>query len=108
MNRITAIAKFQDHAEQDVLIRLEKLEGVFLAGLQDIRIIKSELKKGTNGNTGLEKLLDAKVVAELLGETEKWVYRQAKAHLLPSIKIGKYWKFSPSALQKWLVERQTP
>jgi excisionase family DNA binding protein len=92
----------------DVLARLEKLEDSFLMGLQEIRAVKSELKKQADSMSGLEKLLDAKTVAELLGEKERWVYQQAKAKKIPSIKLGKYWKFSPSQLQKWLERKYTP
>jgi excisionase family DNA binding protein len=86
----------------DVLARLEKLEDSFLTALQEIRAVKSELKARTDSAPALEELLGAKKVAEVLGETEEWVYRQAKAKKIPSIKLGKCWKFSPSQLQKWL------
>ncbi|HEV8722842.1 MAG TPA: helix-turn-helix domain-containing protein [Candidatus Binatia bacterium] len=89
-------------AGADILARLERLEDSFLIGLQDIRAIKAELKKQTETTPGLEKLLDAKKVAELFGENERWVYQQAKKKQIPSIRLGKYWKFSPSALQRWL------
>lgn len=89
----------------DVLARLEKLEDSFLTGLQEIRAVKSELKKQADSISGLEKLLDAKAVAELLGEKERWIYQQAKAKKIPSVKLGKYWKFSPSQLQKWLEKK---
>jgi excisionase family DNA binding protein len=56
---------------------------------------------------GLEELLGAKKVAMILGETEQWVYQQAKAKKIPSIKLGKHWKFSPSQLQKWLERKHT-
>ncbi len=76
-------------------------------------LIREEIAAAMNGNghapkASLEKLLDAGEVAQLLGETEQWVYRQAKTKKLPSIKLGKYWKFSPAQLQKWLERKQTP
>ena len=91
----------------DLVMRLERLEDTLLAGLQDIRAVKAELKKQTDTTPTLEKLLDAKTVAELLGENERWVYQQAKKKEIPSIRLGKYWKFSPSELQKWLVRKQS-
>jgi excisionase family DNA binding protein len=91
----------------DVLTRLERLEDSFITGLQEIRAVKSELKKQADSISGLEKLLDVKTVAELLGEKERWVYQQAKAKKIPSIKLGKYWKFSPSQLQKWLERKNS-
>ena len=92
----------------DLLARLEKLEDSFLLTLQEIRAIRLELATQKEPRAGLEKLLDANDVAALLGETERWVYRQAKTKKIPSIKLGKYWKFSPVQLQKWLDRKQTP
>ena len=91
----------------DILARLEKLEDSFLTALQEIRAVKSDLKRA-DSLPCLEKLLDAKEVANILGETEEWIYRQAKTKKMPSIKLGKYWKFSPVQLQKWLDRKQTP
>ena len=104
---IIPIKKHEQSAGPDILARLEKMEDSFLTGLQEIRAVKSELKKREDSVSGLEKLLDAKAVAELLGEKEQWVYRQAKAKKIPSVKLGKYWKFSPSQLQKWLERKYT-
>jgi excisionase family DNA binding protein len=67
-----------------------------------------EIRAREDSAASLEQLLDVKQVAELLGETEQWVYRQAQTKKMPSIKMGKYWKFSPSQLQKWLERKQTP
>jgi excisionase family DNA binding protein len=105
--KIVHIRKAHDRPAQDVLARLEKLEDSLLADLQDIRAVKAELKKQADTTPGLEKLLDAKTVAELLGENERWVYQQAKKKQIPSIRLGKFWKFSPSALQKWLERKNS-
>jgi len=77
---------------------------------EELKSLIREVLAESNGNghaprPSLEKLLDVGEVAQLLGETEHWVYRQAKMKKIPSIKLGKYWKFSPSQLQKW-VERK--
>jgi excisionase family DNA binding protein len=90
----------------EIVSRLERLEDSFLTGLQEIRAVKAELQKQADTTPGLEKLLDAKTVAELLDESERWVYQQAKKKQIPSIRLGKYWKFSPSELQKWLDRQQ--
>jgi len=80
---------------------------------EELKSLIREVLAERNGNghalgPSLETLLDAGEVAKLLGETEQWVYRQAKIKKLPSIKLGKYWKFSPVQLQKWLDRKQTP
>src|SRR6266508_2464237 len=98
-NRILPI-KSQARAGEDIQARLDKLEGSFLTSLQEIRSIKAELKKKADQSPTLEKLLDVKAVAELLGESDKWVYSRAKTGKIPSLRLGKYWKFSPSALKK--------
>jgi excisionase family DNA binding protein len=92
----------------DVVARLEKIEAFFLSSLQEIRSAKSELRKQTFPPSTLERLLDAKEVAAILGANERWIYQQAKAGKIPSIRMGKYWKFSPSALQKWIERQSNP
>ena len=79
MADIIPIKKPESPARTDILARLEKLEDSFLTALQEIRAVKSELKTRADSMPSLEKLLDAKEVAELLGEKERWVYQQAKA-----------------------------
>jgi excisionase family DNA binding protein len=91
----------------EIMGRLEKLEDFLLTGLQELHAVKAELKKQVDTTPGLEKLLDAKTVAELLGQTERQIYQQAKKKEIPSIRLGKYWKFSPSALQKWLEKKNS-
>lgn len=91
----------------DLQARLEKLEDSLLAAVQEMRAVKSELRKQSDHPTGLEKLLDASEVAEKLGQAERWIYQQVKAKKMPAIKLGKYVKFSPPELQKWLERKQT-
>ena len=78
---------------------------IYPGSLQDIRAIRTELKSQADVTPGLEKLMDAKTVAQVLGENERWVYEQAKKKQIPAIQLGKYWKFSPSQLTKWLDQK---
>jgi excisionase family DNA binding protein len=89
----------------DAMARLEKLEDSLISSLQDVRSIKAELRKETDESPTLEKLMGADEVAKHLGESERWVYQQVKAKKMPAIRIGKFVKFSPSALQKWIEQR---
>jgi len=91
----------------DILSRLERLEDAFIAGLQEIREAREQLKKNSNGRPTLDKLLDAEEVAALLGVDLNYVYAQARANKMPSIKLGKYRKFSPSQLAKWLERKNS-
>jgi excisionase family DNA binding protein len=71
-------------------------------------VVREEIKAALNGNGSLEPLLGAEEVAKILGVDLRDVYRQARTKKIPSIKVGKYWKFSPAELQKWLERKNTP
>src|SRR5262249_37628586 len=88
----------------EALSRLDKLEDVLLAQIQELRGIKSEIQKHVV-NGSLEPLLGAEQVAQILGVDVGHVHAQARSRKIPSIMVGKYRKFSPSALKKWLDRR---
>jgi excisionase family DNA binding protein len=90
----------------ETLSRLEKLEDALLAQIQEVRCVKAEIQKQANGAT-LDPLLDAEQVAQILGVDVAHVHSQARNRKIPSVKIGKYWKFSPSALKKWLERKNS-
>jgi excisionase family DNA binding protein len=92
----------------EILSRLEKLEDAFLAGLQEVRCIHGEIQKQGAQTATLEPLLEADKVAEILGVDVGYVYSQARAKQIPSVKLGKYRKFSPSQLKKWLERKSSP
>ena len=82
--------------------RLDSLESALLAFLHEVRSVKAQIKENTKSTDTLEPLLEAEDVAKLLGVDCAYVYSQAAAGKIPSFKIGKYRKFSPSQLKKWL------
>jgi excisionase family DNA binding protein len=86
----------------EILTRLEKLEDAFLRGVQEVRCIRSEIQKRGAKTDNLEPLLEAEKVAEILGVDVGYVYTQARANKIPSVKFGKYRKFSPTKLKIWL------
>lgn len=92
----------------ETLTRLENLESSFLSLLQEIRTIKAEIQKQANGDQPIDPLLEAEEVAKILGVEVAYVYSQARGKKIPSIKIGKYRKFSPAQLKKWLERKNTP
>jgi excisionase family DNA binding protein len=55
---------------------------------------------------GFDKLLTPEDVAELLGTSRLFVIRQSRSGKLPAIKLGKVWRFRPSALRSWLAEQE--
>jgi excisionase family DNA binding protein len=80
---------------------VEKLESTLLDLVKELHSLRADLQKRSNEET-LEDLLEAEDVARILGVEIAYVYSQARAHKIPSVKIGKYRKFSPTALKKWL------
>jgi len=80
---------------------------VLLSELQEVRSIKGEIQKQTNGNLSLESLLDAEQVAQILGVDTAYVHAQARAKKIPSIKLGKYRKFLPSQIKRWLERKNS-
>ena len=49
-----------------------------------------------------EPLLTDVQVAQMLRLHQKTVQKLARNGEIPAIRIGRYWRFSPSALQRWI------
>jgi excisionase family DNA binding protein len=90
----------------EALSRLEKLEDALLAQIQEVRCIRMEIQKQA-GNGSLEPLLGAEQVAQILGVDIGHVHAQARSRKIPSIMVGKYRKFVPSAIKKWIERRNS-
>ncbi|MFQ5903652.1 MAG: helix-turn-helix domain-containing protein [Candidatus Binatia bacterium] len=86
----------------EILERLNKIEGAFLTGLQEIRLVREEIQKRANQTPRLEPLLDAEQLAKILGLNRTFIYSGARSGKIPSVKIGKYLRFSPAQIKKWL------
>jgi excisionase family DNA binding protein len=50
-------------------------------------------------------LWDPKMTARRLGVPVSWVYAKAAGGVLPSVKVGKYLRFRPEAIEAWLRSR---
>ena len=85
-----------------LIAQLEKLETGILASLQDVRSVKTELLKESSKVQALEPLLDAEALAKILGVDTAYVYSQARARQIPSVRLGKYRRFTPNSIKKWL------
>jgi excisionase family DNA binding protein len=85
----------------EALARLDKLEDALLAQIQELRAIRAEIQK-RGGNGSLDPLLRAEQVAQILGVDVGHVHAQARRRKIPSVMVGKYRKFSPSQLKKWI------
>jgi len=90
----------------EALSRLDNLEAALLAQVQELRTIRVEFQKqAVNG--ALEPLLGAEEVAKILGVDVGHVHAQARSRKIPSVMVGKYRKFSPSQLKKWLERKNS-
>jgi excisionase family DNA binding protein len=90
----------------EALLRLDKLEDNLRAQIQEVRSIRSEIQKQA-GNGSLEPLLGAEEVAQILGVDVGHVHAQARSRKIPSLMVGKYRKFSPTQLKKWLDRKSS-
>lgn len=52
------------------------------------------------------RLLTVYEVADLLGKSREWVYRQADVGNLPVIRVGRSIRFDPTEIAAWLDERR--
>src|ERR1700737_4071216 len=68
----------------------------------------SRCRKLGGGRTGaMDRLLTAEEIAEQLGVTPQWVWAQARAGLIPHVRLGRYRRFRESAVEAWLCELET-
>ncbi len=54
-----------------------------------------------------DKLLTAEEVADHMKVTVAWVHAMARAGEMPSLKLGRYRRFSAKAIEDWLQSRQS-
>jgi excisionase family DNA binding protein len=55
------------------------------------------------------RLLTADEVADRLGVGVKWVWAQARAGSIPHVRLGRYRRFRPETIDRWIadLERHT-
>ena len=51
------------------------------------------------------RLLTADEVAERLGVPKTWVYARAREGGIPTVRLGRYCRFRPQAIEDWIAER---
>jgi excisionase family DNA binding protein len=52
------------------------------------------------------ELLTAGQAAKLLGVPKSWVYAQSREGRLPTVRLGRYYRYRTAAIQRWLAERE--
>jgi excisionase family DNA binding protein len=53
-------------------------------------------------------LMTAQEVAALLGLKTSWVYAQSRAGRIPTIRLGRYYRYRREAIEHWLSASETP
>jgi excisionase family DNA binding protein len=53
------------------------------------------------------RLLTAEQVAERLGVPKSWVYARAREGRIPTVRLGRYYRFRPAALEEWITQQET-
>ena len=72
---------------------------------------------GASGRSGTEpwqttttctdSLLTAEQVAERLGGLKTdWVYAQSRAGRIPTVKLGRYYRYRPDAIEQWIAAKE--
>lgn len=54
----------------------------------------------------IEKLWSVSEVAERLGVPKSWVYERTRLRRIPCHKLGKYVRFDPEEIQRWIKDQQ--
>jgi excisionase family DNA binding protein len=54
----------------------------------------------------MSSLLTAQDVADLLGVPPSWVYSQTRAGLIPTVRLGRYYRYRAEAIQEWIASRE--
>ena len=53
-----------------------------------------------------ERLLSARQVAQLLAVPESWVREATREGKLPHLRLGRYRRYQPAAIDAWLAENR--
>jgi excisionase family DNA binding protein len=61
-----------------------------------------------NARPSPDALLDAKSVAEWLGVPESWVRESTRSGAMPCVELGRYRRYRPEDIEKWLQACSKP
>jgi len=76
-----------------------------LADLVAERVHGNGRRRSRAETTGTGTLLTADELAELLGVPTGWIY-QSRAGAIPTVKLGRYYRYRLEAIERWIVERE--
>jgi excisionase family DNA binding protein len=79
-----------------------RAQGQARATLPGASRVKPVTAEPTNGVSAGDRLINVQDVAHRLGVPISWVYAQAEAGTLPSFKVGRYRRFCPREIDRYL------
>jgi excisionase family DNA binding protein len=50
----------------------------------------------------MSKLLEAQDVADMIGMSKDWIYAEVRADRIPHVRLGRYVRFRPEAIEDWI------
>lgn len=62
----------------------------------------------TEPANGQDHILTVEQLADMLGVTPYTVRQWARDGKLPTLRLGKYWRFRESSIRQWLVDQEKP
>lgn len=54
----------------------------------------------------MNSLLTAHEVADMLGVPASWVYAQTRAGTIPTVRLGRYYRYRRDAIEQWIAEQE--
>jgi excisionase family DNA binding protein len=54
----------------------------------------------------MSSLLTAQDVAEMLGVPASWVYSQTRAGRIPTVRLGRYYRYRADAIAAWIEAQE--
>lgn len=42
----------------------------------------------------------------MLGVPKSWVYERARTGRIPTVRLGRYYRFRPEAIERWILEQE--
>jgi excisionase family DNA binding protein len=51
-------------------------------------------------------LLTAEEVAEMLGVATSWIYEQSRTGRIPTVKLGRYYRYRFEAIERWIASQE--
>jgi excisionase family DNA binding protein len=77
-----------------------------LADLLAERVRGSGRRRERHEHDRTGTLLTADELAEILGVPTGWIYRQSRAGAIPTVKLGRCYRYRLEAIERWIVERE--